>query len=88
MYGAQRRDRRVCLFCSQTLPPSNYVYIELSARVEAPPALGCLHGLSSSSFSKILCRVGVSRNFSASAYGRCNAGGNIIIYEKSFQLYD
>ena len=49
MYGAQRRDRRVCLFgglCSQTLPPSNYVYIELSARVDAPPALGCLHGLS------------------------------------------
>ena len=33
--------------CSQTLPPSNYVYIELSARLDASPAaLGCLHGLS------------------------------------------
>ena len=45
MYGAQRRDRRVSLFgglCSQTLPPSNYVYIELSARVDAPPALARL----------------------------------------------
>ena len=32
--------------CSQTLPPSNYVYIELSARLDASPAAGCLHGLS------------------------------------------
>ena len=50
MYGAERRDRRLSLFgglCSQTVPPSNYVYIELSARIDASPALGCLHGLSS-----------------------------------------
>ena len=31
--------------CSQTVPPSNYVYIELSARIDASPALGSLHGL-------------------------------------------
>ena len=56
MYRTQRRDRRVSLFgglCSQTLPPSNYVYIKLSARLDASPALG---GLSStplvSSYSK------------------------------------
>ena len=50
MYGAERRDRRLSLFgglCSQTVPPSNYVYIELSARIDASPALSCLHGLSS-----------------------------------------
>ena len=46
MYGAQHRDRHVSLFgglCGQTLPPSNYVYIELSARLDASPALGCLY---------------------------------------------
>ena len=32
--------------CSQTLPPSNYVHIELSARLDESPALGCFHGLS------------------------------------------
>ena len=47
---SERRDRRLSLFgglCSQTVPPSNYVYIVLSARIDASPALGCLHGLSS-----------------------------------------
>ena len=70
--------------CSQTLPPSNYVYIELSARLDASPALGRLHGLSStplvSSYSKghgkgYKCRVGVSRNFRACAYVRSTDGG-------------
>ena len=46
-----------CL-CSHTLPPSNYVYIELSARLDASPhgmsrsRLSLRHGLSSSACSK------------------------------------
>ena len=47
MYGAQCPGQAsLSLFgglCNQTLPPSNYVYIELSARLDASPALGCLH---------------------------------------------
>ena len=64
-------------FCSQTLPPSNYMYIKLSSEIDASPALGCLHGLSSTDYGKgervkmSTCHVGVSRNFGTCAYLRC-----------------
>ena len=38
--------------CSQMLPPSNYMYIELSSGIDASPALGCLHSLSSTDYGK------------------------------------
>ena len=60
--------------CSQMLPPSNYMYIELSSGIDASPALGCLHGLSSTDYGKgqgSKCRIRVSRNFRACAYLRC-----------------
>ena len=58
--------------CSQMLPPSNYFYIHLSARLDASPAFGCLNGLAYIAKGKgYKCRIGVSRNFRACAYVRC-----------------
>ena len=47
--------------CSQTVPSSNYVYIELSARLDASAALGCLHGLLSTPLVSKGQRVQMSR---------------------------
>ena len=51
---------QTCLFlslfgglCSHMFPPSNYMYIELSSRIDASPALGCLHSISSTDYGKV-----------------------------------
>ena len=90
---SERRDRRLSLFgglCSQTVPPSNYVYIVLSARIEAPPALGsrlllCIWLARMAKGKGYTCRVDVSRKFGACAYVKCAPDGRI---EKSCQSYD
>ena len=45
--------------CSQTLPPSNYMYIELNAWLDASAALGDLH------------RLGIGNVLSISCYYTC-----------------
>ena len=58
------------VLCSQTPPPSNYVYIELSGRLDASPPRPLLYSRISKG-EGYKCRVGVSRNVRACAYVRC-----------------